>query len=247
MEVKELVTVSHKQVHAELEQEALFLHKNHNIEAFKEKADFLNTIGFTESIATRLYDGVAKSHSVIKGYEQKYHGQYKFIILPQLERLCEKYNLFVRECQMFQGDIPEKNIADIMRFKVHIDDLNVNIDARIHLLEYVRRKERPSLNSPHWNSFNFNSQDVLKISLQDLAEHNMLNHMLSIAAVEDLFNPQAFVKSRKRIIGKRPELVAKSQVDTDPIVLLETMHGFLIITAWGDEANDELVVNHKLN
>ena len=33
----------------------------------------------------------------------------------------------------------------------------------------------------------------------------------------------------------------------DPIILFKTNHGRLIITAWGDEANDELVANQNSN
>ena len=35
--------------------------------------------------------------------------------------------------------------------------------------------------------------------------------------------------------------------DADPIILFKTKHGRLILTAWGDEANDELVANQNLN
>jgi len=33
----------------------------------------------------------------------------------------------------------------------------------------------------------------------------------------------------------------------DPVVLQPVKGGYLIITAWGDEASDELVVNQKFN
>lgn len=43
------------------------------------------------------------------------------------------------------------------------------------------------------------------------------------------------------------EVEPKNQVDLDPIVLCRTKHGYLIITAWGDEANDELIINENHN
>jgi ABC-type molybdate transport system permease subunit len=33
----------------------------------------------------------------------------------------------------------------------------------------------------------------------------------------------------------------------DPVVLQPVRGGFLLVTVWGDEASDELVVNNKFN
>ena len=33
----------------------------------------------------------------------------------------------------------------------------------------------------------------------------------------------------------------------DPVVLQPVRYGFLIVTAWGDEASDEMVVNPRNN
>ena len=116
-------TVTFKEVHAELVNESTFLQKNHDIRGFAEKANFLAQVGFTNSIATKLYGAIAENHRVIEEYEDKYRGLYKFILEPQLERVCEKYNLFVRNVDLFLGDIPEKNVRDIMGFKVFLDDI----------------------------------------------------------------------------------------------------------------------------
>ncbi len=69
---------------------------------------------------------------------------------------------------------------------------------------------------------------------------NNILRRLEIAAVESLFSPMAFTTSRARILST-DEIEAQSQVDLDPIVLFKTLHGYLVITAWGDEANDELI------
>lgn len=42
-------------------------------------------------------------------------------------------------------------------------------------------------------------------------------------------------------------LTQKTITFPDPVVLKPIKGGFLILTAWGDEASDELVVNHKFN
>ena len=70
--------------------------------------------------------------------------------------------------------------------------------------------------------------------------------VIQIAAIEELFDQEAFTESKARVLG-RAELTAKFQVDLDPIVLCETRHGYIVITAWGDEANDELILNPNKN
>jgi hypothetical protein len=112
--------VSFKEVHADLENENLFLNKSHDIRNFYKKGSFLKDIGFTNSIATKIYLEVSEKNNIIQKYNQIY--THKFILKPQLERVCEKYNLYVRDLDFFLGDIPEKNIQDIMNFKVLLSD-----------------------------------------------------------------------------------------------------------------------------
>lgn len=240
MENQTITTKTFKEVHAEIENEHLFLHKSHDIRNFKDKADFLGRVGFTNSIATKLYAAVAGNSNVIHDYARKYHGQYKFILKPQLERVCEKYNLFVRATNMFLGDIPEKNVKDMMGFSVYVDDLP--IDRWNHREWFSQYKHLIKGNeAAHITSM----RPEPKIPIQNLREMR-LGNLIQIAAIESLFDPIAFKDSRARILN-RSELAAKHQVDLDPIVLCETKHGYIIITAWGDEANDELVVNQNHN
>ena len=223
-----------KEVHEELEQESIFLQKNHNIDDFNFKAEFLKTIGFTNSIATKLYSGIVNSSNHIEHYNENYKGIYKFIIPAQLERICEKYNLYIRNLNFFLGDIPEKNIKDIINFSIDINDLDIND----YYIEQIT------------NNFRFRWSNT-KIDLATLFETYSklkinISSNLQIAAVENLFSSEAFKHSKERIINNA-EIAPKFTVNLDPIVLFKVKHGYLIITAWGDEANDELVVNTNLN
>lgn len=238
METQTIATKTFKDVHAEIENESLFLHRNHDINNFKSKADFLEKVGFTNSIATRLYSAIAKNHDVIREYNQKYLGQYKFILEPQLERVCEKYNLFVRDVDLFLGDIPEKNINDIMGFSVFIDDLPIHEYG----MQQFYRNYSHLMNSGGDFTYSYES---LRLPIKHFAEAR-IDRLIQIAAVKELFDERAFEKSDARILNKA-QLSAKHQVDLDPIVLCKTKHGYIIITAWGDEANDELVVNQNNN
>lgn len=242
MENQTLITKTFKEVHEELENEHMFLQKNHDIKNFQEKADFLNRVGFINSIATKLYDAIGNNHNIVEEYARKYHNQYKFIFKPQLARVCEKYNLFVRDTRYFMGDIPEKNIKEMMGFKAYINDLDIGpgnfIKNRIQWLHHFRNCFEGL------DDINYKNEKV-KISIKHFRE-NGLGHLIQIAAVKSLFHEEAFQISNSRILNER-EMAAMYQVELDPIVLCQTIHGYIIITAWGDEANDELVVNQNNN
>jgi hypothetical protein len=64
--------VSFKGVHEAFENEYLFLKKNHDIRKFNEKGTFLKNIGFGNSIATKIYNSIAKNANIIDEYEKKY-------------------------------------------------------------------------------------------------------------------------------------------------------------------------------
>lgn len=112
-----------KDVQKNLKDEHIFLLKNHDLKGFNEKSKFLKNIGLTNSIATKIYSGILENKNVFNDYQNKYGSTCKFIIEPQLERICEKYNLYVRELSFFLGDIPEKNIKDLMNFKIDLNDI----------------------------------------------------------------------------------------------------------------------------
>lgn len=229
-------TKSFKEVHVELENEALFLKEKHDVSNFKTKAEFLKGIGFSNSIATKLYAAIVNDGWRVGSYQQRYGGVYKFILKPQLERICEKYNLYVRPTEFFLGDIPEKNIKEIMDFKIHIHDLDIEPTGLNRL--------RLQMPSPMIKiSAAYSSNDFIPTS--DFKRYG-LHNFISIAAVKSLFHQKAFERSEERIVGE-VELSAKHQVDLDPIVLFRTKDGYIIITAWGDEANDELVFNQQKN
>lgn len=284
-----LKTVSFREVHAELERESTFLNSNHNVATFKEKGNFLSKIGFSNSIATKLYTAVAENAEIVKDYAHRYMEMYKFILNPQLERVCEKYNLFVRGLDMFLADIPEKNIKHMMDFKFYISDLPDKVLLYLYHTEYFNSKFKTELTSSTrieefreisllGNGQTFLVPTSIKMSLLEFKEIidskapelmnrlrkrgvvwttnesniwkliNNLFGLLEIAAIPSMFSPIAFEKSQARILDDEfMEAAAKSIVDLDPIVMLKTQHGRIIITAWGDEANDELVANPKFN
>lgn len=315
-------TFTFRQVHEELEMENSLLLKEHNIQDFSEKSNFLNVIGFRNSKATKMYQAIVDSEDYRKQFNQTYNGLYKFILREQLERVCEKYNLFVRKLKHFAGDIPEKNIKDMMNFKISPKDvfnfsdeiiwayltknlrsLKGQIDTsemifmdNLKVKDIDREKQIQIIESKRdyvsIKIFEFCEIDTKKfIGLNDLDKYHklvikgvdkllnvyemkprprMYGHSrssddltlqlvspdftngigfggLQIAAISKLFLSDAFHEDNSRLGDRTRELQATGQVDLDPIVMLRNDKGYIIITAWGDEANDELIVNHNHN
>lgn len=232
----QIKTVSFKDVHAELVNESLllssFAKREVDVTTFKDKSLFLSRLGFSNSIATRMYKEISEKHIEIRQNNNRYH-PYKFILKPQLERVCEKYNLFVRNPEYFLGDIPESNIKEMQNFSFYLSDLNLTYLEIMHIEDLIPR----GIGIPSERRVTFS--DISNVGID-------IRNFILIASVESLFDKSAFAHSRSRIMGK-PELVAKSEVDLDPIVLFEIKGGYIIITAWGDEANDELVFNQNQN
>ena len=241
-----IVKKTFKDVHQDIDNEFIFLKQHHDVKDFKTKGDFLSQVGFKNSIATRLYRAISDNPFRAQEYERKYFGQYKFLLKPQLERLCEKYDLYVRNPDMFLGDIPEKNVKDIMDFKVDIYDLpnfnGLSYDEKCNIIERLKKE----IDIFFLKSFDNNIKLDVPINLIPRLNKILNLNTIQIAAVKKLFDEKAFESSDARILGMA-ELEPLHKVELDPIVLCEVNGGYIVITAWGDEANDELLFDQKQN
>lgn len=299
---QETKALTFREVHEELEHESMLLKKEHDIEDFSVKSEFLNNIGFSNSKAAKMYTAIIETKDYRESLARRYHGMVKFILPEQLDRVCEKYNLFVRDVEHFAGDIPEKNIKDMQNYYIYAEDIFIpsrglvnlfvnrnkeHINLPTDVLDSLERSagtDRSRLNE--WVTEMFPQIQAMirdrlgigdpnkKYRLSDLAEFSRtvdincnnafgkpslwalernssetLSSMgdLKIAAVRDLFSSEAFWKDQSRLGLNTNELKATGQVDLDPIVMIRNSVGYLIITAWGDEANDELISNPKYN
>ncbi|MCK9417737.1 hypothetical protein M0Q97_13925, partial [Candidatus Dojkabacteria bacterium] len=187
MEIKARKTF--KDVHAELENEHIFLLKNHDLDGFNKKSNFLKNIGLVNSIATKIYSGVIENRNVFNDYQNKYGMTSKFIIEPQLERICEKYDLYVRPLRFFLGDIPEKNIKDLMNFKIDLYDIYDN-KRQDNIYYYIKNSGLDLMGSLFKKPF-FKTLD-------ELAKIVNISNYLEIAAVKILFSNDAFSQTNDR-------------------------------------------------
>lgn len=223
-----------------------------------EKSRRLKALGFINTKEVKdADDEIARLDKVKQDNEDKItlieainyftfkYPNYKFITEKSVEKICSKYNLIYDSIDKYIGTVPDENLKHIENFKVHEDDecyvyeklmWSFHNNNEISLVkEYVtgekfKIEETLSKN----NDFYQRKQLLLKNSIREI---NM-KCPLEIAAPLNYFNTQGMeIKEFK---------ISKIEIP-DPIVLkpviFKKQKYYLIVTAWGIEAGDEIVVN----
>ncbi len=179
-------------------------------------------------------------------FKQKYP-QYKFIPESSVIKICEKYNLIYGEVSRYKGFVPEKNLKAIEAFKIKPEDECYAVYENSAWLgsERVVRYQPKTIqhNRSYRDNNGLSSESRWLLSARMTSyESAPLACPLEIAAPQSDFNTEGMEIKNKRL--------RKIEVP-DPIVLkpvfFEGSKHYLIVTAWGLEASDELVVNEQMN
>lgn len=168
-------------------------------------------------------DNVKRENLVntIKYFSFKYP-MYKFITEESVEMICKKYNLMYSEVSNYIGDVPDKNINDMLNFSIKDEDACYGSRA------------------PYSSQF-------INIGYDSYTQREGLTDYYTIKLPFEICAP---------MIDFKDDLVAKGHKlenapILDPIVLQPVYHNnkkhYLIVTAWGIEAEDPLVMNANLN
>lgn len=195
-----------------------------------QTADFIECHDASEAIRMR---------EAAKYYQDKYPA-YKFISHDQTELLCKKYGLLLSETENFIGIIPQSNLDEITSVKLSCEDYVSIVSNEGHRYNIGMFKEA------------YGEQKLKEVVDADgkqvhigyiKGEHREYGLYASlaplrfcIAAIPSLFNLKDKLVLSDYII-----------IDRDPIVFCRVNHGYLIITAWGDEASIPEIVNEKMN
>lgn len=208
-----------------------------------DKAARLSKLGFGHSKEVQeanaqiaIINEKKKVHEAIIYFQQKYP-QYKFITEDSVNEICNKYGLIYGDVYNYTGTVPEKNLKQIEDFSIQSED-------KCYQRRFIggSRSWKPDYVS------NIEAHPKYTDREKELRMHIYNNHYsysedsLTIAAPKSDFNMEGMeLKGNK---------LSKIEIP-DPIVLQPVFHGgaryFLIVTAWGLEASDELVVNQKMN
>ncbi len=162
-------------------------------------------------------------------YFQNKYPTYKFITEDSISKLCTKYNLVKGLANEYIGDIPETNLQHIENFKIKDEDC-------CYYKDHVVRDEYR-----HRDYINY--QDFIYYQKMELRRpgFSILKEGFSIIA------PQKDFDLKNKVIINN----TINKVVEDPIVVFPVLYNmkkyYLIVTAWGQEASDNLVINPKLN
>lgn len=167
---------------------------------------------------------------IIMYFSNKYP-LYRFITQDSVIQICDKYGLIFGPVSKYTGDVPDKNLEIMEKFEIKKEDklytcFNEYYD-QIEEISYENyRKEQ--------NSEGDNYEDYI---------YDFEEAPLEIVAPSKDFDHQGMELHGLHLT---PKIEVK-----DPIVIQPVFHkerkGYLIVTAWGEEAGDENVVNPLSN
>lgn len=255
--VEEIHETFYTEVDRLLKEANIKLDESPRDEMLLNKAERLKSLGFgaskTVSIAKEDEYAIRKAKSenenkehlkrAIQYFSFKYP-QYKFITEDSVKKICKKYNLIYGSVNRYIGDVPDKNLADIENNSVKDEDkvylykdvTKWGFGSPIETIKEVSIDRYRKFIDKHGGDSNWDrnggSARFKSIGLAPL----------EIAAPRKDFNMSDHeVKDFK---------LSKIEIP-DPVVLqpvfFEDRKHYLVITAWGDEASDELVVNERSN
>jgi hypothetical protein len=169
---------------------------------------------------------------------------YKFITEESVKKICKKYNLVYGQVSNYIGTVPDKNIKQMQEFKINKDDeCYFKVDYR-----------RDSWN----NETKIMSERFMNLDSYKKYKENMYNAIMSISSRgwtdtgKCPLEIAAPIKDFNTTNMELEDYKLKEKVQIpDPVVLqpifYEGKKHYLIVTAWGDEASDPLVVNEINN
>ena len=243
-------------------------------EAFIQRADAINDtskvqdlmeigsdakeLGFencAEAVETDFYDMMANEYKDAINYFNEKYPLCKFIPLPAIDLICEKYELVYGTADRYLGSIPKANLEEIKMFAIEEDDKvteseyrmqevmrNSSIFDEVNIFKFFKDKEYAEdvatkmhedksnrLHRVKYEPINGSFLEGLKKILTENVRGNVPKNFdkLHIAAPKNLMK------------GQDEKIV----LDLDPIVIQPVLGGGLIITAWGEEAYDVKMLN----
>lgn len=187
------------------------------------KGDRLINLGFSKSAPVEQSAEAKKKQELairIKHY-QVYYPNNKFIDEDSVKVICQKYGLVFGDSSQYKGDVPEKNIVEMEQFKLRNEDKR----RRTNMDDYLDRHR--------WQSFAQYSRRSFDDAPKEIKVY-YTQPPFKICAPEKDFDMAFYVKKGYKL-------------EYDPIVLQPVNGGYLIVTKWGIEASDAIVINEKQN
>lgn len=162
--------------------------------------------------------------------------QYKFITEESVKTICEKYGLIYGDVAHYIGTVPDENLEQMKEFKISDDDACYDKIVFAKGVGFSQTRISP-----------VSKAEVIEYDSEStgfgVVSTSYSKSPLEIAAPSSDFNLEG-----KEIKGFKLSIKPKAP---DPVVLQPVFYNgqkyYLIVTAWGKEAEDNLVINDKLN
>lgn len=226
----------------------------------EEKAQLMHALGFSGTKDAKILeeDKKQKSEAEIRAktvmkYQQIYP-HLKFIFIDQVKEICEKYGLVCGTINLYKGDIPMKNLQEIEGFSLkpqHIysrfnssytgirdwsNELDNRYSSLTQPLDYVLKEY---IDEPVQKVHKFAGKNAYAINDKDYNKRDNHFYPFFICAPKTDMNME-----NKKVAG----FFVQNEVP-DPIVLYPQPldMGFLVVSKWGLEASDPIVINFKDN
>ena len=239
------------------------------------KVELLKKFGFTQTNEVKDYEIIEHKAKLDKRLIDLIH-QYKvkyplnrFITQEQVDAICTKWNLVQGDVSRYKGFVPEKNLRDIENFSNRYIPKDAIFVEGLMLTDYEVRL----IDHKYHHLFKKNDKGDKNYFLQsDEGEtfygtlHKFIDKHSDLVdyIIENIPNKVTSSNFARGItVTKTPFVICApiKDMDTggmrlinnklvhipDPVVLFPVELGYIIVTAWGDEASDENVVNADLN
>jgi hypothetical protein len=232
-----------------------------------KKAEVLKSIRKeTETVLVKTKEEA----DLLKYYKQTYPMQ-KFLTVPELDRICDKYNLIHAPVSNYIKDVPEKNLLDIKAASnlANSDVAKNDIFFTVSSFYSSVPKDLKAKLSGRINISALDSYDIQRLSrgngdsvLASLVGSNYRDSFFSEGKVEEVKKNGLFIaapKSHFKLDGtsklggvKAFFELSSTTVTKDPIVFQYCRGNMVrIITKWGTSDDqsylDESLTNEKMN
>ncbi len=198
--------------------------------------------------------GVAKA---VREFKMLYPNN-KFISAEDVQRICKKYNLFQGPVEAFKAHVPDKNMEEIAQFSSKNNIFGYKFKSVQFRYESDRRDHGKEVAKflQHYIFSNQSEYDAREVIGQNTSCSTTVPRdaygvsKLTICAPEKDFTTKGLNRNwLTRTIESATKITVS--VAPDPVVLYPVAYqgvsGYIIVTAWGDEANDPLIFNEQKN
>lgn len=165
---------------------------------------------------------------------------YKFITENSVKKICQKYGLIYGPVSRYKGTVPDKNLKHIEEFKINDEHVcymcernYIGLGAYGLVTTYMTKEECATGLEEYRKSTDRNRY-MLSTNFE-------VCPLEIVAPVKDFDTIGMEVKD-----SKLQKIEIPDPIVLQPVIFNKKKH-YLIVTAWGEEASDELVVNHNMN